>query len=78
MPSINMRYAGVPSRSILRSDCAEEAFATSSNNVAVAPTVNFLFGRHAERSERRHKKKKIQDRLCKPFIFVLLALEMPV
>ena len=56
---------------ILRSDCLEEALATSSSNVAVAPTVNFLFGRQAEARKRRHKQKKVQVRKWRRFILSL-------
>jgi len=61
-PSINIRYAGIPSRRTRRSDCCEEAFATPSNNVAVATTVSFLFGKQAERRKRKNKQKKIDLR----------------
>jgi hypothetical protein len=46
-----------------------EDLATSSNNVAVAPTVNFLLGRQADGRKRRIKKGKIQIRFRENFIF---------
>jgi len=50
----------MPSRMSFRSDCLEEAFATSSNRNPAEITVIFLLGKQAQERKRNNRSKTIR------------------